>query len=142
MIETKSLKALLILPDKMPAQNLREIKMKKGMGKMDRREDEEQRIKSDLSLVIGELWFGWGLRDSNPVFAELKEASLEFGADEEKTFHFEWCIIDCDISHIYVTNKANGHRYHISVVYPAALYVDVYRIREDGTEEEVFILYH
>lgn len=105
---------------------------------MDRREDEEQRIKSDLSLVIGELWFGWGRRDSDPVFAELKEVSLEFGSEEEKTFHFEWRIIDCDTSHIYVTNKANGHRYHISVVYPAALYVDVYRIREDGIEVDAF----
>lgn len=103
---------------------------------MDKRK-EEQRIKSDFSLVIGELICGRGLRDSNPVFAELKEASLELEAGKEMKFHFEWRIVDCDESHIYVTNKSNGHRYHLSVVCPAALYVDVYQIRDDGTEVKV-----
>ena len=46
-------------------------------------------------------------------------------------------IVDADESHIGVTNKANGHRYHISIIYPAVLYVDVYRISEDGVESRV-----
>ena len=62
----------------------------------------------------------------------------EFKADLEKDFHFEWNIVDVDESHIYVTNKTNRHRYHISVICPAALYVDVYRILEDGTECKAF----
>lgn len=47
--------------------------------------------------------------------------------------------MDVDESHIYVTNKTNGHHNHISVVFPAAVYIDVHRIQVDGTEEEVLI---
>lgn len=46
--------------------------------------------------------------------------------------------MDVDEAHIFVTNRKNGHRYHISVIYPAALYVDVYRILDDGTEVDAF----
>jgi hypothetical protein len=106
---------------------------------MDRGADEERRrVKTDFSLAIGEMWYGGGRRDSDPVFAELKKAGEEFKADLEKDFHFDWNIVDVDESHIYVTNKTNGHRYHISVICPAALYVDVYCVNEDGTECRVF----
>ena len=109
------------------------------MGRMDRRTDEEmRRVKTDFSLVIGEMWYGGGRRESDPLFSELKKAGEELEADIEKDFHFEWNIVDVDESHIYVTNKTNRHRYHISVIYPAALYVDVYRILENGTECKVF----
>jgi len=109
------------------------------MGRMDRGADEERRrVKTDFSLAIGEMWYGGGRRDSDPVFAELKKAGEEFKADLEKDFHFDWNIVDVDESHIYVTNKTNGHRYHISVICPAALYVDVYCVNEDGTECRVF----
>ena len=54
--------------------------------------------------------------------------------------YFEWNIVDIDESHIYVTNKSNGHRYHVSVIYPAALYVDVFSIEDDGTEIKAFPL--
>lgn len=106
---------------------------------MDRGTDEEmRRVKTDFSLAVGEMWYGEGRRESDPIFAELKRAGEELEADLEKDFHFEWNIVDVDESHIYVTNKTNGHRYHISVIYPAALYVDVYRILEDGSECKVF----
>ena len=109
------------------------------MGRMDRGTDEERRrIKVDFSLVIGEMWYGGGSRESDPLFAELKKAGQELEEDLEKDFHFEWNIVDVDESHIYVSNKTNGHRYHISVICPAALYVDVYRILEDGTEYKAF----
>lgn len=110
------------------------------MGSMVRRENEVEfvRVKCDYDLAIGEMWYGWGRRDSDPIYAELKEAGQELEAGKEKIFHFEWRIVDCDESHIYVTNKSNGHRYHISVICPAMLYVDVYRIREDGTEIKAF----
>lgn len=109
------------------------------MGRMDRGADEERRrVKTDFSLAIGEMWYGGGRRDSDPVFAELKKAGEEFKADLEKDFHFDWNIVDVDESHIYVTNKTNGHRYHISVICPAALYVDVSCVNEDGTECRVF----
>ena len=52
--------------------------------------------------------------------------------------YFEWNIVDVDESHIYVTNKSNGHRYHVSVIYPAAFYVDVFSIEDDGTEIKAF----
>lgn len=109
------------------------------MGRMDRGTDEEwRRVKTDFSLAIGEMWYGGGRRESDSLFAELKKAGKELEADLEKDFHFDWNIVDVDESHIYVTNKTNGHRYHISVICPAALYVDVYRILEDGTEYKAF----
>ena len=109
------------------------------MGRMDRGTDEERRrVKTDFSLAVGEMWYGGGRRESDSLFAELKKAGKELEADLEKDFHFDWNIVDVDESHIYVTNKTNGHRYHISVICPAALYVDVYRILENGTECKVF----
>ena len=109
------------------------------MGRMDRGTDEERRrVKTDFSLAIGEMWYGGGRTGSDPVFTELEKAGEELEADLEKDFHFEWNIVDVDESHIYVTNKTNRHRYHISVICPAALYVDVYRILEDGTECKAF----
>ena len=109
------------------------------MGRMDRGTDEERRrVKTDFSLAIGEMWYGGGRRESDSLFAELKKAGKELEADLEKDFHFDWNIVDVDESHIYVTNKTNGHRYHISVICPAALYVDGYRILEDGTEYKAF----
>ena len=98
--------------------------------------EERRRIKNDFSLAIAELWHGQGFRESHPVYAELHEAGKELEADMEKSFLFEWNIVDIDESHIYVTNKFNGHRYHVSVIYPAALYVDVFRIEDDGTEKK------
>lgn len=103
--------------------------------------NELDRVKRDYDQAYWEKWYYHGhqeLTPNNPILAELKEAGLELEAGEEKKFHFEWRIIDCDESHIYVTNKTNGHRYHISVVWPAWLYVDIYRIREDGTEVNAF----
>lgn len=76
------------------------------MGSMDRGTDEErQRVKTDFSLAIGEMWYGGGRRENNPVLAELQEAEKELKADTEMNFHFEWNIVDVDESHIYVTNK-------------------------------------
>ena len=100
--------------------------------------EEWRRVKTDFSLAIAELWHGQGFRESNPVYAELQEAGKELEADMEKRYNFEWNIVDIDESHIYVTNKFNGHRYHVSVIYPAALYVDVFRIEDDGTEKKAF----
>ena len=100
--------------------------------------EERRRVKTDFSLAIAELWHGQGFRESNPVYKDLQEAGKELEADSEKFFHFEWNIVDIDESHIYVTNKSNGHRYHVSVIYPAALYVDVFSIEDDGTEIRAF----
>lgn len=109
------------------------------MGSMDRGTNEERRrVKTDVSLAIDEIRYGGCCREANPVFAELLEAEKELKTDTEKDFHFEWNIVDGDEAHIYVTNKKNGHQYHISVIYPAALYVDVYCVNEDGTERSVF----
>ena len=106
---------------------------------MDKRNQEEiQRIKTDFSLALGEIRHGFNCRENDPVFAELQEADKELQTDTEIDFHFEWKIVDLDESHIYVTNKTNGHRYHLSVIYPAALYVDVYRILDNGTECIIF----
>lgn len=69
---------------------------------------------------------------------ELRRAGEELEADIEKDYYFDWNIVDVDESHIHVTNKTNGYRYHISVICPAALYVDVFRILEDGTECKAF----
>lgn len=93
---------------------------------MDRGTDEERRrVKTDFSLAIDEMWYCGGWRESNSVFAELQEAEKELKTDTEMNFHFEWNIIDVDEA-------------HISVIYPAALYVDVYCVNEDGTECRVF----
>lgn len=106
---------------------------------MDRRIYEERRkVTSDFSLAIGEIWYGWGRRESDPVFAELQEAGRELSVGVETKYHFEWNIVSVDESHIYVTNLMNGHRYHVSVICPAALYVDVYCIQDDGTEYNAF----
>lgn len=106
---------------------------------MDKRNQEEiLRIKTDFSLALGEIRHGYSCRENDPVFAELQEADMELQTSAEKDFHFEWKIADIDESHIYISNKANGHRYHISVIYPAALYVDVYRILDDGTESRIY----
>ena len=106
--------------------------------RMDNRAQEEiERIKRDFSQAYFEKWNYFGRQKESPyhqVLAELKDALQEFEAGEEKNFHVEWKIVDENESHIYVTNKSNGHRYHISVIWPAAIYVDVYRIQEDGTE--------
>lgn len=100
--------------------------------------EEWRRVKTDFSLVIAEMVYGWVRLKDSPVLVELMEAEKEFKANQEIVFHFEWKIVDADESHIYVTNKTNSHRYHISVIYPAALYVDVYRILDDGTEVDAF----
>ncbi len=106
---------------------------------MDRESIQEwQRVKTDYSLAIDEMWCYGRRKECNPVFAELLEAEKELKTEEEKHFHFEWNIVDIDESHIYVTHNDNGHRYHISVIYPAALYVDVYCVNEDGTEQKVY----
>ena len=99
--------------------------------------EETNRVMEDYSIALGEIR-SYAPYRSHPVFAELQEAGRELRSGEEVNYHFEWNIVDIDESHIYVTNKTNGHRYHISVVYPAALYVDVYSIREDGTEVNAF----
>ena len=99
--------------------------------------EETNRVMEDYSIALGEIR-SYAPYRSHPVFAELQEAGRELRSGEEVNYHFEWNIVDIDESHIYVTNKTNGHRYHISVVYPAALYVDVYSIRENGTEVNAF----
>jgi len=99
--------------------------------------EETNRVMEDYSIALGEIR-SYAPHRSHPVFAELQEAGRELRSGEEVNYHFEWNIVDIDESHIFVTNKTNGHRYHISVVYPAALYVDVYSIREDGTEVNAF----
>ena len=44
------------------------------MGRMDRGTDEERRrVKTDFSLAIGEMWYGGGRRESDPLFGELKK---------------------------------------------------------------------
>lgn len=98
----------------------------------------KERVKTDFSVAISEMWYGWGWRENDPVFAELQDAYKELDACTERNFHIEWNIVDIDESHIYITNKNNGHRYHISVICPAALYVDVYCIGEDGSEFKAF----
>lgn len=70
----------------------------------------------------------------HPVLQVFYDAEKELVHGVEKNFHIEWNIVDIDESHIYVTNLKTGNRYHISVIYPAALYVDVYRILENGEE--------
>lgn len=109
------------------------------MGRMDRgTEEERQRVKTDFSLAIGDIGCGGGRRVHSSVFTVLQEAEKELEADTEMNFLFEWNIVDADEAHIYVTNRINGHRYHISVICPAALYVDVYQILDDGTEVDAF----
>lgn len=93
----------------------------------------EQRIRQDFSLALAELEFCGSLKE-HPVYHELCEANKEFVKGIERNFHIEWKIVDVDESHIYVTNLRTGSRYHISVIYPAALYVDVYRVLDNGKE--------
>ena len=101
-------------------------------------EEERQRVRTDFSLAIGDIRCGGGHRVRSSVFTDLQEAEKELEADTELNFLFEWNIVDADEAHIFVTNRKNGHRYHISVIYPAALYVDVYRIIGDGREVDAF----
>ena len=101
-------------------------------------EEERQRVKTDFSLAIGDIWCGGGRRVRNSVLTDLQEAEEELKDDTEMNFFFEWNIVDADEAHIFVTNRKNGHQYHISVIYPAALYVDVYRIIGDGREVDAF----
>ena len=95
--------------------------------------EEINRVMADYAIALDEIR-SYAPHGSHPVLAELQEAGHELRSGEEINYHLEWNIVDIDESHIYVTKKTNGHRYHISVVWPAWLYVDVYRIREDGTE--------
>jgi hypothetical protein len=99
--------------------------------------EEANRVMEDYSIALGEIR-SYASHRSHPVFTELQEAGRELRSGEEIDYHFKWNIVNIDESHIYITNKKNGHRYHISVIIPAALYVDVYRIREDGTEVKAF----
>ena len=95
--------------------------------------ESEERIKKDFSLALGDLeWTG--SRKNHPVYHELCEANNELVNGIERDFHIEWKIVDIDESHIYVTNLKTGSRYHISVINPAALYVDVYRVLDNGKE--------
>ncbi|MBO4416506.1 MAG: hypothetical protein J5801_00125 [Bacteroidales bacterium] len=94
---------------------------------------EEERIKQDFSLALGNLEWTGSLKN-HPVYHELYEADKELVNGIERDFHIEWKIVDIDESHIYVTNLKTGNRYHISVIYPAELYVDVYQILENGEE--------
>lgn len=97
----------------------------------------EDRIKKDFSLALGNLKWTCLLKN-HPVYHELYEANNELVNGIERVFHIEWEIVDIDESHIYVTNLRTGSRYHISVIYPADLYVDVYRIHNDGKEIDPF----
>ena len=99
--------------------------------------EDRERIKNDFSLALGEIQFGWYVHNG-PVLEELLEAERELYNDEERDFRFEWNVVDIDISDLYIHNITNGHRYHICVMNPAALYVDVYRILDDGTEVWAF----
>lgn len=99
--------------------------------------EEANRIMEDYSIALGEIR-SYAPHRSHPVFTELQDAGGELRSGEEINYHIEWNIVDIDESHIYVTNKKNEHRYHISVMIPAALYVNVYRVREDGTEVNAF----
>lgn len=92
-----------------------------------------QRIRQDFSLALAELEFRSSLKE-HPIYRELHEAEKELEDGIEKDFRIEWIIVDIDESHIYVTNRRNGNKYHLSISYPAALYVDVYRILDDGKE--------
>ena len=93
---------------------------------------EKERIKNDFSLALADLkCYG---RQRHPVFLELYAADKELVDGIERDFHIEWKIVDIDESHIYVTNLRTGNRYHISVIDPAALYVDVYRVLDNGKE--------
>lgn len=94
--------------------------------------DGKERIEEDFSLALGDLNCR-GLA-KHPVFQELSDAEKELVHGVEINFHFDWNIVDTDESHIYVTNLKTGNKYHISVIYPAALYVDVYQILENGEE--------
>lgn len=96
-------------------------------------EEEKNRIKRDFSLALGNLEWTCLLKN-HPVYHELCEANKELVNGIERDFHIEWKIVDVDESHIYVTNLRTGSRYHISVIYPAALYVDVYRVLDNGIE--------
>ena len=96
-------------------------------------EEEKNRIKRDFSLVLADLECRRGLSE-HPVFLEIYAAMTELVIGIERNFHIEWKIVDVDESHIYVTNLRTGSRYHISVIYSAALYVDVYRVLDNGKE--------
>lgn len=94
--------------------------------------DGKERIEEDFSLALGDLNCR-GLA-KHPVFQELSDAEKELVHGVEMSYHIDWNIVDIDDSHIYVTNLKTGNKYHISVIYPAALYVDVYQILENGEE--------
>ena len=97
----------------------------------------KERILRDFSLALDEMRHGWHVQN-DPVFTEFLEAYQELKNGAENAFHIEWEMVDSDTSNLYVTNKEKGHRYRISVVYPAALYVDVYRISDNGVEVWAF----
>ena len=100
-------------------------------------EDEaRKRIIQDFGLATGEL--GHWCLGRHPVLLEIGEAEYAFDQGVTQNFNIDWDIVDFDESHIYITNLATGSRYHLSVIYPAALYVDVYRVLEDGTEVNPF----
>lgn len=94
--------------------------------------DGKERIEEDFSLALRDLNCR-GLA-KHPVLQDLSEAEKELLHGVEINFHFDWNIVDIDESHIYITNLKTGNRYHISVIYPAALYVDVYKVLDSGKE--------
>lgn len=98
---------------------------------------EKERILRDFSLALDEMRHGWHVQD-DPVFEDIYEAYQELRIGSENAFLVGWEVVDSDTSNLYVTHKASGRRYRISVVYPAALYVDVYRILGDGAEVSAF----
>ena len=89
-------------------------------------------------MALGFLEWTGSLKD-HPVYHELCEANKEFVKGIERNFHIEWKIVDVDESHIYVTNLKTGNRYHISVIDPAMLYVDVYRVLDNGKEIALWV---
>ena len=42
------------------------------MGNMDRGGNEGKRVKTGFPSSTGEMWYGWGRRDSGPVLTEAK----------------------------------------------------------------------
>ena len=49
-------------------------------------EEERQRVRTDFSLAIGDIWCGGGRRVRNSVFTDLQEAEEELKDDTEMNF--------------------------------------------------------
>mgnify|MGYP004614719395 FL=1 len=101
--------------------------------------EDKERIIEDLKCALDGIRWVYDCPENNAVKEDMQAAYAELTAGTCTEYKVEGKIVDCAESHIYITHLASGRRYHISVIIPTIVYVDVYRILDDGTEEKAFL---